>query len=1359
MNKLLPLICAATLIALTPARANDYGFKHITQSNGLSNNQVNDIYKDADGFVWFSTSWGLNRYDGYEMTVFLSEPDDSTTLLANFIEWTRDIPGDRMLVKMGENYNIYDKHTEKFSNGINYFKSIGITDWISAVCVDTKSNIWFGLTTKAALYTADGKLLEIKTETPIPAQAGNIVSIAQSSEGAVFIYNDGTVVSCKIDPAGKILTRVEQTPVDYGQHHTIFVDSDHDYWVTTSTKHGLWYRESRSAKWFYCDNKPTSKFQLSTPDFIVNGFAEDSKNHIWIVSDHGGINIVDKRANDIKTLVADAQNPRNILDNSVRCAYTDNEGIVWIGYFKDGVSMYDESIFKFEMLPLDLSSIDLEFKSDINSIKEDRNGNLWIGTNGSGLICIEKSGKKRQYKCNPNDPHTLSNNIIVDILAAENGDIWIGTFMGGLCRFDGKTFERYMSRKDLPAAMSCENIWAVTEDADNKIWIGSLGKGVVAYDPKTKKFEEYTEESGKISSNYVSAIICSRDGSVYVGSAVGVTILNPANNSSKHMTDNQQQQIIENVYDLFEDSRGLIWVGTGNGVFIYNKRNNTTTHLTMREGLINDVISGIVEDNSKNIWITTASGVSNVYASINPKTKEYDFTSSNYSELDGLQRGSFNKKSIIKTSYGDILLGGGYGINRLTPETMQFNANTPTVHFTGLQVFGEKVNIGADDGILSQALAYCDAVTFNYTQNMFSVKFSTLSAVLPEKVRYSYMLEGFNDKWITTSQPQATYTNLAPGDYTLKVKATNCDGYTSDSEAELLITILPPWWKSNMAMAMYIALFIIVCLIIRMQITHKERDKYKLRQIESEAQQKHDIDDMKLRFFTNVSHELRTPLSLIISPLETLLETTEDETLKKKLELIHRNATKLLNMVNQLLDFRKADVSEMKLNLSEGDLVAFVKQTSETFVALTERDINFSFSAANDSLYMEFDEDKIGKVITNLLSNAFKFTVDGGRVEAWVGRSTDGKNALIKISDTGIGIPDNEKEHIFERFYQVSHKDGAYGGSGIGLHLVREFVTLHGGTVEVGDNVGQGSIFAVSLPINTTPKDDDKQSENEIKDADNENVEGEDPNKGETTIMIVDDNADFRTLLRDTLTPDYKIIEARNGEEAFEEIVKQMPDLVITDVMMPILDGNELCKRIKNDIRTSHIPVIMLSAKSAEEHKIEGLTNGADDYMPKPFNPQILKLKVTQLIELGKKRQDNFSRQIDPEPSEITITPLDEKLINKAIKYVEDNMARSELSVEEMSRDLGMSRVHLYKKLVSITGRSPIEFIRVIRLKRAAQMLRDKQQNVADVAYAVGFNNPKYFSKYFKEEFGMLPSAFQNSQDDVKTDVGNKDAN
>lgn len=1357
MNKLLPLtlICAALIAAITPARANDYGFKHITQSNGLSNNQVNDIYKDSDGFVWFSTSWGLNRYDGYEMTVFLSNPADSTTLLANFVEWVRDIPGDRMLVKMGENYNVYDKHTEKFSNGIDYFKSIGVTDWVSSVCVDTKGNIWFGLATKASLYTSEGKLLEIKTETPVPTDAGYIVSIAQSQDGAVYIYNDGTVVSCKIDPSGKIVTRVEKTPVDYGQHHTIFVDSDYDYWVTTSTKHGLWHRENRSSKWFFCDNKPTSKFQLSTPDFIVNGFAEDSKNHVWIVSDHGGINIVDKRTNNITTLVADAKNPRNILDNSVRCAYTDNEGIVWIGYFKDGASMYDESIFKFEMLPINLADIDPEFKSDINSIEEDRNGNLWIGTNGSGLICIEKSGKKRQYKSNPNNPSSLSNNIIVDILATEDGDIWVGTFMGGLCRFDGKSFERYMSRKDLPEAMTCENIWTLAEDADNKIWIGSLGKGVVAYDPKTKKSVEYTEELGKISSNYVSSVICSRDGSVYVGSAVGVTILNPANNSSKHMTDGQQQQIIENVYDLFEDSRGLIWVGTGNGVFIYDKRNNTTTHLTMREGLINDVISGIVEDNSKNIWITTASGVSNVYASINPKTKEYNYTSSNYSELDGLQRGSFNKKSIAKTTSGDILLGGGYGINRLTPETMQFNANTPTVHFTGLQVFGEKVAIGADDGILNQALAYCDAVTFNYTQNMFSVKFSTLSAVLPEKVRYSYMLEGFNDKWITTNQPQATYTNLAPGDYTLKVKATNCDGYTSDTEAELRITILPPWWKSNMAMALYIGLFVIVCLIIRMQITHKERDKYRLRQIESEAQQKHDIDDLKLRFFTNVSHELRTPLSLIISPLETLLETTEDEALRSKLELIHRNATKLLNMVNQLLDFRKADVSEMKLNLSEGDLVSFVKQTSEAFVALTERDINFSFSAANDSLYMEFDEDKIGKVITNLLSNAFKFTVDGGRVEAWIGRSPDSKNALIKISDTGIGIPDNEKERIFERFYQVSHKDGAYGGSGIGLHLVREFVTLHGGTVEVGDNVGQGSIFAVSLPIHNSSKGNGQQSADESKDIDNENID-EEPNKDETTIMIVDDNSDFRTLLRDTLSTEYKIIEARNGEEAFEEILKQMPDLVITDVMMPILDGNELCKRIKNDIRTSHIPVIMLSAKSAEEHKIEGLTSGADDYMPKPFNPQILKLKVTQLIDLGKKRRENFSRQIDPEPSQITITPLDEQLINKAIKYVEDNMMRSDLTVEDMSRDLGMSRVHLYKKMVSITGRSPIEFIRVIRLKRAAQMLRDKQQNVADVAYSVGFNNPKYFSKYFKEEFGMLPSAFQNSQDNIKPDIENK---
>ena len=679
--------------------------------------------------------------------------------------------------------------------------------------------------------------------------------------------------------------------------------------------------------------------------------------------------------------------------------------------------------------------------------------------------------------------------------------------------------------------------------------------------------------------------------------------------------------------------------------------------------------------------------------------------------------------------------------------------------FTGLSLFDEAVKVGQSYGgrvLIEKELNDVENVEFDYKQNIFSVSFASDNYNLPEKTQYMYKLEGFNNDWLTLplGVHNVTFTNLAPGKYVLRVKAINSDGYVGMKEATLGIVVNPPFWMSWWAYLLYTIGLVVVFFLARYRMLKREREKFHLQQIENEVAKNEEINNMKFRFFTNVSHELRTPLTLIISPLEGMLKETTDELQSTRLQLMYRNAQRLLHLVNQLLDFRKGEMSTHQLSLSEGDIISYVHSVCNSFLLMADKKhIQFSFFSGIDTFSMAFDADKVGKIVMNLLSNAFKFTPEGGRVTVMIEHVAGTPDMLeIKIADTGIGISDVDKEHIFERFYQADHKGvEETTGNGIGLSLVRDFVTLHEGEVKVFDNIGTGSVFVIQFPVKHVETQVQLPPETGISIGEEEDKEIKEETREETErkdfplLLIVDDNEDFRIFMRYSLELRYRVKLAVNGNEAWEMMQEELPDLVISDVMMPQMDGNELCRLIKQDKRTAYIPVILLTARQNTEAKLEGLQTGADDYVTKPFNMTILVLRIRKLIELSRYHRVTQG-MIDPAPSEIVITSLDEKLIEKAIKYVEDNMSRTELSVEELSRELGMSRVHLYKKLLQITGKTPIEFIRVIRLKRAAQLLRESQLHVSEVAFEVGFNNPKYFSRYFKDEFGVLPSVYQEKE-------------
>ncbi len=812
------------------------------------------------------------------------------------------------------------------------------------------------------------------------------------------------------------------------------------------------------------------------------------------------------------------------------------------------------------------------------------------------------------------------------------------------------------------------------------------------------------------------------------------------------------------VNHVYKDSRELVWIATREGLNVYDTRRHMFLDLFPVAEAKGNFIAAITEDQERNMWVSTSRKVIRVTVASDGKGS-YLFDSRAYNSEDGLQNCDFNQRSIKTLHNGIIAIGGLYGVNVFAPDHIRYNKMLPNVMFTGLSLFDEAVKVGQSYGgrvLIKKELNDVENVEFDYKQNIFSVSFASDNYNLPEKTQYMYKLEGFNNDWLTlpVGVHNVTFTNLAPGKYVLRVKAINSDGYVGIKEATLGIVVNPPFWMSWWAYLLYAAGLVVVLFLARYRMLKREREKFHLQQIENEVAKNEEINNMKFRFFTNVSHELRTPLTLIISPLEGMLKETTDELQSTRLQLMYRNAQRLLHLVNQLLDFRKGEMSTHQLSLSEGDIISYVHSVCNSFLLMADKKhIQFSFFSGIDTFSMAFDADKVGKIVMNLLSNAFKFTPEGGRVTVMIEHVTGTPDTLeIKIADTGIGISDVDKEHIFDRFYQADHKGvEETTGNGIGLSLVRDFVTLHEGEVKVFDNIGTGSVFVIQFPVKHVETQVQLPEETGMSVGDEEDREMKEEVREETgrkdfpLLLVVDDNEDFRIFMRYSLELQYRVKLAVNGNEAWEMMQEELPDLVISDVMMPQMDGNELCRLIKQDKRTAHIPVILLTARQNTEAKLEGLQTGADDYVTKPFNMTILVLRIRKLIELSRYHRVTQG-MIDPAPSEIVITSLDEKLIEKAIKYVEDNMSRTELSVEELSRELGMSRVHLYKKLLQITGKTPIEFIRVIRLKRAAQLLRESQLHVSEVAFEVGFNNPKYFSRYFKDEFGVLPSVYQEKE-------------
>lgn len=1341
-----------------------FQFSHLDISRGLSNNQVTSILKDQKGFLLVGTMSGLNRYDGYQFKTFTNSARDTTSISGDYIISIRECPGRKIWIETRSGANIYDPVTEKFDrNSAAYLQKLGIPSnrTIYNIVKDREGNFLF-LADNLILYkytVATGKTSVVYKSD----NTGNTIATVSVDNNNQYwlIHNNGILKKIEAKTGQTLVQNDELTKV-FGKgnvSYQLFIDNDNELWIySIGNPFGLVRYNPLSGTVIHY-SKNSGNLCLNTD--LVSNVQQDNKGNIWICTDHGGVNLLNKKENKIQYLLNSVDDEKSLSDNSISCVYKDNEGIIWLGTFKKGINYYHENIIKFPVYRHQPSNPNSLSFDDVDRFVEDSKGNLWIGTNGGGLIYFDRSNNKfTQYLHQPGNKNSISNNIIVSLLLDRKQRLWIGTYFGGLDCMKNGNFTHYRNDSSNSSSLSDDRVWDIFEDSRNNMWIGTFN-GLNKFDEDRGIFHRYTTRSSSpLHSNFVGVIIEDRQGKLWIGTYNGIDILDPATGQVKHFdnyTADPHGLSNNNVSALYLDSRGLIWVGTVNGLNVYNREKDNFQSFHKEDGLPDKTILNIVEDNSGQLWISTKKGVSQITVKqTNNPDAAIAIACTNYDEMDGLQGAEFNEKAALKTSKGEIIFGGPNGFNLFNPGKIIPDRSTPNLVFTDLQLFNKSVGIGERINgrvVLPQSVSNISSITLHYNENILALEFAALNFYNPEKIKYAYRLDGFNKDWVTTDgkMRKAIYTNLDPGSYTLRVKASYANGEWSDKELTLKINILPPFWRTPVAFIVYALILTIALWVARKITVDRTRMRFEVVHQRREAERVQALDEMKTKFFTNVSHEFRTPLTLILSPLEKIIKQVPDEEQKQQLNLVQRNAKRLLSLVNQLLDFRKIEVQEMKLHPAIGDIIGFSGEICHSFMDIADKkNIRFSFASNVDTLEIYFDKDKIEKIFFNLLSNAFKYTHDNGEVgvnlvyNATVNDEGDGTLA-IEIKDTGIGIPADKHEKIFERFFQTDVPDSMVNqGTGIGLAITKEFVKLHNGIITVKSEPDKGTCFTVLLPAKKFYDSSTRMAVNSLPTEETEQIifEESQKNKKKKTILIVEDNEDLRFYLKENLRGQYHIEEATNGKEGWEKAKLLNPDLVVSDIMMPLMDGIELSKKIKNETITAHIPIILLSAMGSEEKQLEGLNVGVNDYITKPFTFEILASKIRNLVAQQKLLQKRFQTQIEVNPSEVTVTPVDEKFLKQALEIVEKHIDEPEFSVEDFSREMFMNRVTLYRKILSITGKTPLEFIRSIRLKRAAQLLEKSGMSIAEIAYEVGFNNPKIFSKSFKDEFHVSPSQY-----------------
>lgn len=1299
-------------------------FTNISIAQGLSQTTVFDITQSKNNHLWIGTADGLNRYDSYTFTVYRHRPGDSLSLAGNTVRALYPDTDGSLWVGTTSGLSHYNTEQDRFRN----FRTKDTTDNLEIYDIEDAGNNKLLLASNQGLLIFDKASGSLKNSHLISNL--KVVTLEKMDQQILVGTASGLYLyTPEIDQINMVVKEFQKYTINaikYIPYKGLWVGTEGNGLYFTDLNFHI-TREFRH-------NAPLSSRRISS-DF-VRTISLDYEQRLW-VGTFDGLNIYNASTNSFDPYFHDIEDNFTISQNSIRTIYPDNQGGIWLGTYFCGLDYYHPLQNKFGLIRQSLKPNSLSDNVISSIVEEPLTGNLWIGTNDNGVnYYIPSQNKFIYFRKDEHQNNTLASNNIKQILPAGDGNAWIGTHGGGLGyihRASGK-IENFTTAG---SNIISNNIYTLLSAENGLLWIGSLD-GLQLFDTHKREFISHFlhKSHPSIARQAIFFLFRDTENRIWIGTDRNLYAFTPQTGEVETYLSADGENGYNPILCIQEDSAHNIWAGSRLGLFRIAQGTKQITHYTTANGLPNDVVYGIIEDSYNRLWLSTNKGLSC-----------FDIKNSifrTYTDADGLQSDQFNNYSYCKTSKGVFYFGGVEGITFFIPEHLQDNPFTPQATLSGLTLFNREVKPGDATGLLQKNISHTEKLVFRHDQNFFALHFVAPNFLSAQKNMFRYKLEGFDKDWYTTPKREVTYSNLAPGTYTFHLNVANNDGKWSPRTTNLQIEILPVWYQTTWARAGFLLLLGAIGYVV-----------FKFYRTRLQLSQNEELTQMKVRFFVNITHELRTPLTLIVSPLQEILQRgVADKWLKKQLEYIQKSTDRLLYLVNQTLDYRRAELGVFTLKVSQQPLELLAHDIFGLFRTQSrQKNIAYEFISELSRTDYPVDTNYLERILLNLLSNAFKYTPENGQITLSI-RESKGL-VVFEVRDSGCGIAKEEQNKVFERFYQV-HKDAS--SSGIGLSLVKLLVEQHHGTISLESEPDRGSAFRVALPATPeaySPQEWDIPGTEEQKEGQPGNLPVSltdetllPPSATETaatphaTILVVDDNRDVVNYLLSGLTPRYKVLAAGNGEEALALMKTDAVDLIITDVVMPGMDGLRFCKTVKQNINTSHISIIMLTARNSVEEQLEGLKNGADDYLSKPFLFPVLNAKIANLLKARQRVANHYLTERGLEAEKKSFNTADEALLKKCRAIVEKHLDQVDFSVDDLSREMGMSRSTLHLKLKSVTGESTIEFIRKIKFDKACQLLQDGRYSIAEISVMVGFNTPSYFTGSFKKQMGCLPTEY-----------------
>ncbi len=1325
------------IIRFTDLHAQDL-FSHLGIEKGLSNNSVNAIYKDRFGFMWFGTDDGLNQYNGYSFRIYRNNPNDSSSLVNNQVIGMAEDGSGTLWIATKRGVSVLHSFPSKFVKPIfkayNDKKARPIDQEIYAIKGGNHGDVFIGAS-DLGLLVYDNRSRETRQ---VSFQPGEKVLTPYSIRAIRPVQDRAWLINpakglAYYDYRSKQISLVSSNG-DIRNANSIEADQSGNLWI--GTDHGL-YRYNISAKSF--------KWYSVAPGQLlaqrILSLAFDRRNRLLIATDGGGINIMDTEKESFSYQTA-GESPSSLNSNAISVILKDEEHRIWVGTLRGGINVLDRKRNEFKHIyrnPLSQQSLVSDF---ILSFCEDRDGKIWIGTDGGGISLWDRLKSFKTYRHENGNPQSLSSNNVTSIVRSNDDVIWIATFGGGINRYNrgSGTFKYY------PCANSWgkdENVWKLFIDKKGGIWAGTcVGVGLLYhYNVATDRFEPFNNEHLK----NIIAINEDKLGNLWFGSFNKLYKYTPGGKVIPY-------DIRYPVRSIFFNKSGDLFVGTQYaGLLKYNPKNGSFQAFTESDGLSNNTVLNIEEDDHANLWLSTFNGLT-----------KFNYRNNTFNKFyieNGLQCNEFNYNASAHLRSGQLLFGGIKGFNIFNPDSIMNNSAFPPLRLTDLRASNEPL---ISDAAYSASLYDTKEIKIPYDRALLSFDYSALEYSFPSRISYSYYLEGLENNWNNVRTARSgNYSRLHEGTYVLHIRSTNGEGIWNPRQLTLKIIILPPWYRSWWAYLTYLAIISYLLYRFNRYKSNQVRLNYQIEMATANAEKERELNERKLSFFTHISHEFRSPLTLIINPVKELLYSSGKNIDVSDLSIVYLNAKRLLSLVDQLLLFRKADHEEDDLKISKLNIVLVCKDVFLCFTSQARlKNIDIAFESAEEYIEIFADREKIEIVLFNILSNAFKFTEKNGSIHVKV-EDNDGRIAIL-IKDNGRGIHPEIGDKLFDKFYQAPKSyNVSVKGFGIGLYLAKKFITSHKGELTYHSEIGQGTVFQVELLkglkhlAGITVHHEDTEFIMPDLDLAQEDAEEpvtamEQPDSGELdnlvseqpAILIVDDNELFRQYIKRIFKESFIIYEAVDGEDGLLKAKKQLPDIIISDVTMPVKDGIQLCTEIKADPAISHIPVILLTSSTSSEIKLKGLECGAEDYITKPFEAELLTARINNILKSRNSLQRYFYNAVTLQADNQKISPTFKEFLSKCISITERHLDNPDFNTKVLANEVGMSHSALYKKVKSISGKSINEFIRFIRLRKAAELLIQTDSRVNEAAFRAGFNNQKYFREQFTKLFEMTPSEY-----------------